>query len=203
MITIPPLRSFLRPATMADSIKLNIAAMNEAATKTTAINGSAPVMINSDALKGSRVAALLLKAGPLPDVTSSNNLLQPLGALDASASQIADEIADGIKHEMALAIAQPDAALPADGFGQLARDLVATAKPEKAAAAKQRAAAQIAAPTAVQAAVFGSFAGKDAAAHADAAIKVSNIGVFYWLHHTFMLSLRAFLLHTLLIEAHV
>jgi hypothetical protein len=145
---------------MAAAIKLN----------TDASNGSAkPIIIDGAALRNT--AALLLKAGPLPD-TSANNLLKPLGAMDASASQIANEIAAGIKHEMALAIAQPDAALPADGFGQLARDLVARAKPEKAAAAKQRAAAQVVAPVTAQAAVFGSFAGKDAAAHADGGLKV-------------------------------
>lgn len=124
------------------------------------------IKLNPAALNGNnRAAALLLKAGPLLD-TSAQNLLKPVAAPDAAAAQFAAEIADSIKHEIALAIAQPDAALPAEGYAKLARDLVAAAGPKKGAAAKQNAVSMLSAPTAVQAAIFGSLAGKDAAAHA-------------------------------------
>jgi hypothetical protein len=78
-----------------------------------------PAALNGAALN-SGPAALLQKAGPLLD-TSAQNLLKPLPAPDTATSQFAAEIADSIKHEIALAIAQPDAALPTvGGLRQLA-----------------------------------------------------------------------------------
>lgn len=158
---------------MATFSKVDTAALNGAAIKldTSASNG---VAAKVDVASNARIAALLAQAGPLAD-NFAQTLLQPLRAPDPAAAKFAAEIADSIKHEMTFAIAQSEAELrvPAEGFGGIARKMLAAAAPEQSKAARARAVALVTAAPESQTPFFGRFAGKGMEAHGGEAVQVT------------------------------